>query len=288
LSDLKDLKDSKNMKAAKEGILLEQYTQNGWFVKVKATALVIDKVLFSFVKKGQNGAGFDVYMDIDKFDLWCDDILSGRVATIITAEKKAGITEPKDIKYITGENGAKYVGICPSTLGKAFGTISGKGLDKNGKVIFGYVPVSYDDLRIMAKRFKRVSIIRYEALDAAYKKAILDGADKNNKDANEPEYAPPVEGEENTHETKTGKFTTKGAIKERPNGTGKYSCQAVDEEKNLRNFVLPSLAELSEELKERFLKWVDISAQSAVELSVTYYVGEENGRTVYYVTQYNV
>ena len=106
-------KDSKNMKAAKEGVLLEQYTLKGWFVKVKATAFAIDKVIFSFVKKGTNGSGFDVYMDIDKFDLWCDDILSGRVASVISAEKKAGVKEPQTFKYVTGTDGAKYIGICP-------------------------------------------------------------------------------------------------------------------------------------------------------------------------------
>ena len=277
-------KDSKNMKAAKEGVLLEQYTLKGWFVKVKATAFAIDKVIFSFVKKGTNGSGFDVYMDIDKFDLWCDDILSGRVASVISAEKKAGVKEPQTFKYVTGTDGAKYIGICPSTLDKVFGTISGKGVDKNGKTVFGYVPVSYDDLRVMAKRFQRIANIRYAALYEAYKKAILDNADHGNEAAEE-EYSAPVGGE-GTPETMCGKFTTKVEIKERANGTGKYSCQAYDEGGNVRNIVLPALKELSEDLKGNFLKWVDISKQTPVEFSANFYEGEENGRKVLYVTQY--
>ena len=147
-----------------EGIIGAHYTLNGWFVKIKPildatgeNAFMRDKpsVLFSFVKKGDAKENhFNVYVDIDTFDLWVDDILSAtRVFyKTIMAEKECGEKYPKTYKYVTGNNAEKSVGFAPSTVQGAFVIINGKCGNK-----YANVPVSYEQLKIDAKWFRRVS-----------------------------------------------------------------------------------------------------------------------------------
>lgn len=69
----KENKTTARQNMASEGVLNEQYTLNSWFVKVKI-AYGIDRVVFSFVEKGKKGKGFDVYMNIDVFYNWMEDV----------------------------------------------------------------------------------------------------------------------------------------------------------------------------------------------------------------------
>ena len=85
-----------------------------------------DKLVFSFVEKGQKGAGFDVFMDIQKdgttcFDDWAYDITHDRRAeSILYKEKQSGQQYPMHYKYVTGEKGDKSVGICNSRNGSGY------------------------------------------------------------------------------------------------------------------------------------------------------------------------
>ena len=164
-------KKSKRFEMADEGVLNSQFTQNGWFVKVKA-AYAIDRVCFSFVMKGKKGEGFDVYVDMDIFDLWADDILNGTFARVIAAEKKAGEDYPKYYKYITGDHGQKSVGFAASSSGSGFvvnGTTTklvddAKSGKKKVEKVHGNVPVDLNWLRILAKYFKRTSQAHFDEL----------------------------------------------------------------------------------------------------------------------------
>lgn len=157
MANSNESRDSKLRAMIKNGSFAEQFTQNGWFVKIKP-ALSIDRVCFSFVKKGSNGKeSFDIYMAAERFILWCEDIKDRVMLKVITEEKKAGEKYPKTYKYITGSNGEKSVGICPSTSESGFATINGT-IVKDGKKIYANVPVDYFWLRDMARRFLNISI----------------------------------------------------------------------------------------------------------------------------------
>lgn len=130
----------------KSGCIAAFYTLKGYFIKVKP-ALGIDKVVFSFVEKGTSGTGFDIYVDIDDFDLLCDSILSKELVRMLqdSSQDKAAWS------YTTGEKGSKQLTIFKGN---------------NGIVIHGYdatkkknanVAVRYDKLTIMAKWHRRVA-----------------------------------------------------------------------------------------------------------------------------------
>lgn len=106
---------SKRAEMAENGVLNASYTQTQ-FVKVKP-AYGIDKVCFSFVIKGTNGSGFKVYVDLDTFYSWMEDIESGMFFNVISKEKQAGQEYPAYYKYVTGENGEKTVGFAASKKG---------------------------------------------------------------------------------------------------------------------------------------------------------------------------
>lgn len=157
-------KQCKRVSASLNGVIAEQYTLDGWFVKVKpifsldsknAFAYNWPSIEFSFVKKGSNGEGFDIYMDMDIFDLWADDVLDKTFMRNIESERAAGKQYPETYKYITGSNGEKSVGFCPSRNG-SFIVINGCTV-KDGKKVFGNVPVSYDWIRTLMKWYRRVT-----------------------------------------------------------------------------------------------------------------------------------
>lgn len=161
--------ETKRETLADKGILAEQYTQNGWFVKVYP-AYAIGRVKFSFVMKGKKGEGFDIYLPIDKFDNWADDILDKTICRVIAEEKKNNEKYPKAYKIITGDNGQKHVGFAPSTIDGCFVTINGK-TQKDGKNIFANVPADYYWLRTLAKKFRATSKKYYEDEAASILKA---------------------------------------------------------------------------------------------------------------------
>lgn len=135
-----------------ESCIAAFYTMSGYFVKVYP-ALNIDKVKFSFVEKGKQGSGFDIYVDVEKFLLLTIDILSGAFFRRL-AEDKGDF--PQAWTYVTGENGAKNLAI---GAGKKGIVIQGrvKNEDKS-KAKSAFVPVgSYADLRTMAEMFQIVT-----------------------------------------------------------------------------------------------------------------------------------
>lgn len=128
------------------------YTLNGWFCTIK-TAFDIDKVRFDFVKSGTGGQeNFSIYVDTDRFDLLCDDILSFRFYKKLEEDKVNAY--PKAWEYITGIKASLELHI---GAGKN-NPIVIQGRDKTKKNANGFVGIpSYDELRIMAKDFKRLS-----------------------------------------------------------------------------------------------------------------------------------
>lgn len=162
-------KISLRQKHAEEGCLNAAFTEKGWFVKIKP-AYAIDKVVFCFVKKGSSGKdSFNVYLDLDVFDLWMDDVQSFRLTKIIANEVQQGQTYPAYYKSVTGENGSYMVGICASSKTPGMYVINGSGKHKeNGKqvgnTLKAFVPVSYDWLRITAKYYQRTCASRFSNL----------------------------------------------------------------------------------------------------------------------------
>lgn len=168
---------SKAMAMAQDGVLMECYTKNGWFVKVKP-AYQIEKVKVSFVKMNTKGSGFDVYVDLYKFELLADDILSGKLAELIATDRqlqteaqKSGKTAyPNAWTYTTGNNGEKSV-----TIGAGRADVVIQGGNKTEKQ-FAPVPCTYDDLRIMAKNFRRTVALKLADLA----KTTLEASEKYN------------------------------------------------------------------------------------------------------------
>lgn len=143
---------SRRQEMANEGTINAQYTQNAWFVKVKP-AFSIHKILIDFVEKGKKGSGFGIYVDLDLFDNWMDDVLSRTFARMLRAELEAGEKYPKYYKYVTGENGEKSVGFANST-GKSGGYVINGSTVVNGSRVFANVPVDYNWLSTTAKYYK--------------------------------------------------------------------------------------------------------------------------------------
>lgn len=137
----------------KNGCYAAFYTLNGYFLKIKP-ALAIDKVVFSFVKKGTSGSGFDIYTDVDKFDLLCDDILNRELQSKI---QTSSMQNPA-WDYTTGEKGNKTLKIFQGNNGIVI-----NGYVKETKLT-GNVPVKLEELRIMAKWHRRVSSIYFEQM----------------------------------------------------------------------------------------------------------------------------
>lgn len=135
-----------------KGQIASFYTLNGWFCTIKP-AYKIDKVQFDFVKKGTNAkSAFSIYVDMDRFDLLCDDILSGRFSAALEADK--GGTNPQAWKYVTGEKASKEL-----RIGAGRNTpVVIQGVDKKTQGAYASVGImGYDDLRILAKDFRRTS-----------------------------------------------------------------------------------------------------------------------------------
>lgn len=147
---------------AEEGCINAAFTLNGWFVKIKP-AYAIDKVIFSFVAKGSSGKqSFNVYVDLDIFDLWMDDVSSFRMLRKLQEENAAGKKYPEAYKVVTGENGSYMVGFCVSTKENMI-AINGSGKHKEngaqtGDTLRAFIPVSYDWLRITAK-YSRMTLV---------------------------------------------------------------------------------------------------------------------------------
>ena len=145
-------KDSKLHKMLAQGCIAEYYTLNGYFVKIYPV-LKLDKIKFSFVKKGEKGSGFDIYVDMVRFLRLCKDIISRRMEKLIAEDKGE---YPSAWKYVTGNDGSKTLAIGKARNGAPLINGSVKGDDKSKK--YAMVPLtSYEDLLEMADLFMVVT-----------------------------------------------------------------------------------------------------------------------------------
>ena len=84
---------SKRRICAEDGCLNSAFTLKKWFVKIRP-CYQIDKVRFSFVLKTEKPdergkISFDVYMEMDTFDNWCDDILNHTLEKRVNVERQS-------------------------------------------------------------------------------------------------------------------------------------------------------------------------------------------------------
>jgi len=183
---MSEKKISKLEKMARDGAFKDQFGGD-WFVKIKPAYGVngqgIDKVIFSFVKKDTAGKEFfDIYMDIDAFDNWADEIIGGSMKAVLSAEAAAGEKYPKEYKYITGANGEKSVGFM---LGRTGAPLINASIKEEGKkAVYANVPLTYGWLKTVAKQFKRTSAPRFAELDAI----LMEAANKYRHEVSEEEY----------------------------------------------------------------------------------------------------
>ena len=159
------MKQSKLRAGLSEGVIASFYTLNGWFCRVWPV-LSIDKVKFSFKKKGETDS-FDVYVGTDEFDHLCDQILSGKLLSLI--EKETG-DFPESWKYATGKKGSKHVNIGKGSSSPI--VIQGQTPDYNAFVAVG----SYISLCCMAKWWKRISKPYYDGLVSIFTDAMNNNA----------------------------------------------------------------------------------------------------------------
>ena len=150
---------------AKEGTIAAFYTLEGWFVKIKQ-AYEIEKVCFSFVMKNKKGEGFNIYMNFDKFDNLCDEILSGVFAQKLASDNGK---YPNAFKYVCGTNGVNEISIGKGS--KSPIVIQGRVKTKN---MNAFVPVlNYDELCTMAKWFRRTSQLYIDEMSGYVTSAVM-------------------------------------------------------------------------------------------------------------------
>ena len=185
----------------KSGCIAAFYTLKGYFIKVKP-ALGIDKVVFSFVEKGTSGSGFDIYVDVDDFDLLCDSILNRELLKKLQDSNQ----EKAAWDYTTGEKGSKQLTIFKGN---------------NGIVIHGYdaskkknanVAVRYDRLIIMAKWHRRVAFRYFDQMANLCIQAMERNSDYFKKHDDTPDDATI----ENTSNESTGNKPAQGQPQQKP------------------------------------------------------------------------
>lgn len=157
---------------AKEGDIACFYAEKS-FLKVKQ-AFGIDRICFSFVKKGSKGEGINIYMPIDEFDLLCDKILNYSLYKKIAEEKQKNVEFPGAYTCIVGNAGTKKICI-GAGKNKAADAVCIQGTiqaekNKNTNMFIG---TTYKDLVIMAKWWQRCSKPYFDSLvDAIYKASM--------------------------------------------------------------------------------------------------------------------
>jgi len=181
-----ETKLSKLRELLSEGAIAAFYTLNGWFVKVKL-AFDIDRVCFAFVKKGTNGSeNLDIYVDTNAFDEFCDQILNGQMQKKC-AEDKGDF--PTAWVYTTGKNGCKSVSFGTGKQNFCFQGRETEQKKEGDKVVTktkqnAFVGVgSWQEMRDMAKAWKRFSKPYYEELTEILYAAVQRNASFHNNDA---------------------------------------------------------------------------------------------------------
>ena len=161
---------------AREGDIACFYAEKN-FLKVKQ-AFAIDKVCFSFVKKGTKGDGVNIYMPIDEFDLLCEKILNLSLHKKIADEKQRKVEYPGAYSCTVGTDGSKKICI---GAGKSLEVcIQGSVKGDNGKSNNIFIGTTYKELVIMAKWWQRCSIPYYSSMvDDIYKASMRDERDED-------------------------------------------------------------------------------------------------------------
>jgi len=299
-------KKSRLEKRAMDGCIAEQFTQNGWFVKIKP-ALSIDKLVFSFVEKGKQGAGFDVYMDIELAMEWAKDICSGRFFSIISKEKEAGEKYPVTYKYVTGENASKSVGFCASTSNGNAATINGSSVE-NGKRVFANIPLDYWWLRKFGAAAQRIILARLVQLDSICLEAVKNNAsryhvsDDDEENLAETEVAQSQKAEEKqpvkaeqpkpavakTEPQFITTIHTTSKIVERTSQPGNYACSAVDANDSTVKYNVIIPGKVAATLGDKWKAVLNFEPEKTpLKMPITYHTSTENGKQVIIVDKFN-
>lgn len=184
-----------------ENVIFEKWTQT-WGLKVYPWYNA-DKLKFSFIEKGAEGAGksFDIYMDTYKddspcFDDWAFDILHDfRFERNMANEAKEGKIFPEHYTFVTGENAEKNLGIMNSKNGGYCINASDGSKDENGKKIYANIPISFHGLRKLAETHTRQYQKRKLYLDDMREKAekkYQETRMENQSSQNKPENVIPL------------------------------------------------------------------------------------------------
>lgn len=196
---------TENQQNAEEGIFGVYYGSE-WFVKIKpafgTNGKGIDRVLFAFVnfkkdketKKVTFVKSFDIYMHINIFDIWADDILSGRFMDIINKEAAAGESYPKYYKFETGTSNEKSVGFMYSS--KKDGPAINASDIVEGRKVYATLPLDEIWLRSIAKQFQRTVAPRYLELDSIMMKAANSYSHEIPPEDDDMDSVPVIEEEE--------------------------------------------------------------------------------------------
>lgn len=135
--------------AARKGSFMDLFGQD-WCLSVYP-AFALDKLKFSFYRKGKAGQGFDIYMDVVKFgapsfDAWAYDALHGVMQRALAKEKAEGEQYPKTYSYVTGENGSKTLGIANARK-EGLLLLNAGTIGPDGKKVYANVQCTFADIR---------------------------------------------------------------------------------------------------------------------------------------------
>lgn len=275
---------SKKTNEMKEGVFAAFYGEK-FFVKVKQ-ALGIGKVHFSFVEVGTKGEGLDVYVDADDFDNLCDDILNGRLQKKISESQSR---YPDSWKYTTGQDASKTL-----AFGKGLKVpvvIQGYDAKKNKRINVGVM--SFDELRTMAKWWRRISANYFDGLvevclKASYSRPTDSAADEKTQPVptDEPVNPPKQQPTPQQPKTVTMTVTAKAKCNERSSKKGDYAmacCEGTDVKTGkTANVVIPAAAvkKMTEDSWKKFLERSN-DRNTPLSFKGVFEETEENGRPVY-------
>lgn len=135
--------------AARKGSFMNLFGQD-WCLSVYP-AFALDKLKFSFFRKGKAGQGFDIYMDVVKFgapsfDSWAYDALHGVMQRVLAQEKAEGEQYPKTYSFVTGENGSKTLGIANARK-EGLLLLNAGTIGPDGKKVYANVQCMFADIR---------------------------------------------------------------------------------------------------------------------------------------------
>lgn len=289
-------KKSKFQAMLEKGSIAGFYTQNGWFCNVYP-CLNIDKIKFSFAQKGQNGKGFDVFMDVMRFDELCLSVIRGEFA-----RKAAASTSefPDVFEYKTGPNASLEVNV-----GKGKNSnycIQGRNKSAGKNALIGIPCCDLNDMAFLWVRWLRN--MYYDSR----KKVLLKAMEANSKyytavDEDYESYISQPEPEPAPSTTKTSKPETKPELKkvtlsvlgkegveckERSSSPGDFAMQCTTESKEeTLNVVFKksSIEKMGAEMWQKFLNRCN-NGENTISFKAEFSVGTEGNRTVHYFEKF--